>query len=107
MFPLLAAPLARRGIQLTYAATPAEALDAGQARYYDALMIYGNHTAITPEQEKALLDFVEGGHGADRAAFRVGGVHRVGQVHRARRRRSSSGTAPASSLPRSCSRRIP
>ena len=26
MFPLLAAPLARRGIQLTYAATPAEAL---------------------------------------------------------------------------------
>ena len=32
MFPLLAAPLARRGIQLTYAATPAEALDAGKAR---------------------------------------------------------------------------
>ena len=26
-------------------------------------MIYGNHEAITPAQEKALLDFVEGGHG--------------------------------------------
>ena len=32
MFPLLAAPLARRGIQLTYGRTPAEALDAGEAR---------------------------------------------------------------------------
>ena len=32
MFPLLAAPLARRGIQLTYARTPADALDAGKAR---------------------------------------------------------------------------
>ena len=26
-------------------------------------MLYGNHTAITPEQEKALLDYVEAGHG--------------------------------------------
>ncbi|MEO8078485.1 MAG: PVC-type heme-binding CxxCH protein, partial [Acidobacteriota bacterium] len=63
MFPLLAAPLARRGIQLTYAATPAEALVPATLAYYDALMIYGNHTAITPEQEKALVDFVEGGRG--------------------------------------------
>jgi putative membrane-bound dehydrogenase-like protein len=63
MFPLLAAPLARRGIQLTYVGTPAEALAATMLGYYDALMIYGNHTAIAPEQEKALLDFVEGGRG--------------------------------------------
>ena len=26
-------------------------------------MIYANHKTITPEQEKALLDFVEGGKG--------------------------------------------
>src|SRR3954466_16206544 len=63
MFPLLAAPLARRGIQLTYAATPADALTPAKLKFYDALMLYGNHTAITPEQEKALLDYVEGGHG--------------------------------------------
>jgi uncharacterized protein len=63
MFPLLAAPLARRGIQLTYVATPEEALTPDTLRYYDALMIYGNHTTITPGQEQALLDFVEGGKG--------------------------------------------
>ena len=63
MFPLLAAPMARRGIQLTYASTPAEALTAARLGYYDALMIYGNQTEITPEQEKALVDFVESGHG--------------------------------------------
>jgi putative membrane-bound dehydrogenase-like protein len=63
MFPLLAAPMARRGIQLTYVGTPAEALTPARLRYYDALVLYGNHKAITPEQEKALLDFVEGGHG--------------------------------------------
>lgn len=63
MFPLLAAPLARRGIQLTYVGTPAEGLAATKLAYYDAVMLYGNHAAITPEQEKALLEFVEGGHG--------------------------------------------
>ena len=63
VFPLLAAPMARRGIQLTYASTPAEALTAARLGHYDALMLYGNHTEITPEQEKALADFVESGHG--------------------------------------------
>jgi putative membrane-bound dehydrogenase-like protein len=63
MFPILAAPLARRGIQLTYVATPAEALDAAKLTHYDALMLFGNHTAITPGQETALIDFVEGGKG--------------------------------------------
>jgi putative membrane-bound dehydrogenase-like protein len=63
MFPYLAAPLARRGIQLTYAATPAEALVPAKLQYYDALMIYGNHTALTPAQEQALVGFVEGGKG--------------------------------------------
>jgi uncharacterized protein len=63
MYPLLAAPLARRGIQLTYVATPAEGLTPEKLAHYDALMIYGNHEAVTPEQEKALMAFVEAGKG--------------------------------------------
>ena len=63
MFPLLASPLARRGIQLTPVLTPQEALVPARLAHYDALMIYGNHTTVTPDQEKALLDFVEGGKG--------------------------------------------
>ena len=63
MFPMLASAFARRGIQLTYAATPAEALVADRLQYYDALMLYGNHTEITPAEEQALLGFVEGGKG--------------------------------------------
>jgi putative membrane-bound dehydrogenase-like protein len=63
VYQALGAPLARRGIQLTPALTPAAALAPERLNYYDALMIFGNHTAITPEQEKALVDFVEGGKG--------------------------------------------
>ena len=61
MFPLLAVPLARRGIQMTHVNTPAEALIPEKLAHYDALVIYGNHETITPEQDKALADFVEGG----------------------------------------------
>jgi type 1 glutamine amidotransferase len=63
LLPLLAAPLARRGIQLTHVMTPEEALTSAKLAHYDALMIYANHKTITPEQEQALLDFVEGGKG--------------------------------------------
>jgi uncharacterized protein len=63
LFQLLAAPLARRGIQLTPVLTPAAALVPEKLTHYDGLVIYGNHSAITPEQEKALLAFVEGGKG--------------------------------------------
>jgi putative membrane-bound dehydrogenase-like protein len=63
MFPLLAAPLARRGIQITYVATPAEALVPAKLKHYDGLMLYGNHDTLTPEQERALLEFVEAGKG--------------------------------------------
>ncbi|HZA34593.1 MAG TPA: PVC-type heme-binding CxxCH protein, partial [Vicinamibacterales bacterium] len=63
LLPLLAAPLARRGIQLTHVMTPEEALTPAKLAHYDALMIYANHKTMTPEQEKALLDFVEGGKG--------------------------------------------
>ncbi|ODS57371.1 MAG: hypothetical protein ABS36_05640 [Acidobacteria bacterium SCN 69-37] len=63
LFPLLAAPLARLGIQMTHVDTPAEALTTDRLQWYDGLVIYGNHMAITPEQEQALVDFVEGGKG--------------------------------------------
>ena len=63
MFPLLAAPLARRGIQLTYGRTAAEALDPAKLEYYDAVMIYGDRIALTPAQTKALTAFIDGGHG--------------------------------------------
>src|SRR5436190_1220505 len=63
MFPHLAAPLARRGIQLTYVADQAQALDPEKLKYYDVLMIYGNQTSLTPAQETALVSFVEGGKG--------------------------------------------
>jgi putative membrane-bound dehydrogenase-like protein len=59
----LAAPLARRGIQLTHVSTPEAALTPEKLRDYDALLIYGNHQTLTPDQEKALVAFVEGGRG--------------------------------------------
>ena len=53
---------AKRGIDLTYT-DKAEALSDKTLAGYDALIVYANTTKITPEQEKALLDFVEGGKG--------------------------------------------
>ncbi len=63
LLPLLAAPLARRGIQLTHVMTPEEALTPEKLAHYDALMIYANHKTLTPDQDRALLEFVEGGKG--------------------------------------------
>jgi putative membrane-bound dehydrogenase-like protein len=54
--------LARRGIELTYTDNP-DALNAALLAGYDGLIVYANTTRITPQQEKALLDFVEGGKG--------------------------------------------
>src|SRR5215468_11632160 len=54
--------LAQRGIDLTYT-DKVESLDPKVLAAYDGLLIYANTTKITPEQEKALLDFVEGGKG--------------------------------------------
>jgi uncharacterized protein len=53
---------AHRGITFTYTTDVADFNDKNLAGY-DAVMIYSNITQITPEQEKALLDFVEGGKG--------------------------------------------
>jgi uncharacterized protein len=63
VFQMLAAPLARRGVQLIPSLTPATALAADRLNHYDALVIYGNHPTLPADQEKALLDFVDGGKG--------------------------------------------
>ena len=54
--------LENRGIELSYTDT-ADALNAKTLARYDGLLIYSNLTKITPEQEKALLDYVESGKG--------------------------------------------
>jgi putative membrane-bound dehydrogenase-like protein len=54
--------LKERGIDLTYSENVAD-LNADTLGKYDGLVIYANTTEISPEQEKALLDYVEGGKG--------------------------------------------
>ena len=58
--PMLKAALAPDGIDIVYTADPNDVNPATLSKY-DALLIYANHDKITPEQEKALLDFVAGG----------------------------------------------
>jgi type 1 glutamine amidotransferase len=58
--PMLFKALESDNITFTYSADPND-LNAGTLAKYDGLMIYANHNTITPEQEKALLDFVAGG----------------------------------------------
>lgn len=60
--PMLASALSKEGIQFTYSDDPAD-LNETNLDNYDGLMIYANHETITPEQEKALLNFVEKGKG--------------------------------------------
>jgi len=54
--------LAKEGINVTFTDTPT-ILNPVELAKYDALMIYGNHDRITPDQEKSLLDFVNNGKG--------------------------------------------
>jgi uncharacterized protein len=54
--------LAAHGLDLTYT-DKVEALNPKSLGAYDGLLIYANTTKITPDQEKALLDFVENGKG--------------------------------------------
>jgi len=60
--PMLKAALAPEGLNFSYTEDPSD-LNAANLALYDALIIYANHTKITPQQEKALLDFVAGGKG--------------------------------------------
>lgn len=60
--PLLASTLSKEGINFTYTDNPTD-LNSENLDKYDGLMIYANHEEITPDQEKALLDFVAKGRG--------------------------------------------
>src|SRR5262245_40604778 len=61
-FRQLAPVLKKRGIDLTYTDKLSD-LNAKTLAKYDGLVIYANHTKITADQEKALLDYVAGGKG--------------------------------------------
>jgi len=54
--------LAERGIDLVYTEDLND-LNAKNLDRYDELVLYANWTRISPAQEKALIDYVEGGHG--------------------------------------------
>jgi putative membrane-bound dehydrogenase-like protein len=54
--------LGQHGIDLTYTDRMAD-LNPATLGGYDVLMLYANVTKIATEQEKALLEFVESGHG--------------------------------------------
>ena len=58
--------LGTEGINFTYSENPAEVFNAETLRHYDAVMMYGNwnqNQAMPPNQLKALIDYVESGHG--------------------------------------------
>ena len=54
--------LAKRGIDLTYT-DDLNDLNPRTLGLYDVLLLYANWTTISPEQEKALLEYVQAGHG--------------------------------------------
>jgi len=58
----LYAPLARAGVAMDFTFERADLRPDVLARY-DALLIYANHDEIAPEEEQALLAFVESGRG--------------------------------------------
>ncbi|MBP7951087.1 MAG: ThuA domain-containing protein [Verrucomicrobiales bacterium] len=55
--------LGPKGINLDFTDDPDHALNARTLANYDALALYANWEKITPDQEKALFDYVESGHG--------------------------------------------
>lgn len=61
-FRLLQPVFEKRGIAMTYTDS-VKSLNADTLAKYDGLVIYANHTKITPEQEAALLDYVASGKG--------------------------------------------
>jgi putative membrane-bound dehydrogenase-like protein len=61
-FRQLQPEMARRGIDLTYTDRVSDLNPATLAKY-DGLMIFANHTDWSPENERALLDYVASGKG--------------------------------------------
>ena len=60
--PMLAAGLAKDGINFSYTTNPND-LNPQNLAKYDAVLLYANHDSATPAQAKALLDYVRAGHG--------------------------------------------
>ena len=58
--PMLAEALAKERVSFTYTEEVTD-LNAAKLAQFDALMIYANYDTIEPAQEKALLDYVQGG----------------------------------------------
>ena len=56
------AEMAHRGIDFTYTDRMSD-LNPDTLARYDALLVFANVTRISPEQEKAVLDYVAAGHG--------------------------------------------
>jgi putative membrane-bound dehydrogenase-like protein len=61
-FKQLQPVLMKKGIELEYTER-LEDLNSAKLAGYDALAIYANHTRIAPEQEQAMLEFVQRGGG--------------------------------------------
>ena len=61
-FGWIKAPLAERGIAVSYTENLND-LSASNLAKYDLLMVYANIGGVSPEQEKALLDYVASGKG--------------------------------------------
>jgi putative membrane-bound dehydrogenase-like protein len=60
--PQIIPVMATRGIDITYTSAMSD-LNPETLAKYDVLMIYSNETRISPEQEKALVDYVDNGGG--------------------------------------------
>lgn len=58
----LAPVLANRGIDLVYS-DRLDSLNRETLKAYDTLVVFANHGEIAPDQEQALIEFVEGGKG--------------------------------------------
>ena len=63
LYRAIATPMANVGIEIEYSDDIQATLTPERLRSFDALLIYANTTTITDGQEKALLDYVEGGGG--------------------------------------------
>lgn len=59
--PILATSLTQSGINITYTEN-LDDLNPENLELYDGLIIYANHESLSPTREKALLNFVAGGH---------------------------------------------
>jgi hypothetical protein len=75
-FKQLQPVLASRGIELVYTDNM-EDVNPAKLAGFDCLVIYANTTRISPEQEKALLDFVEAAADCAATAPHIASIRRT------------------------------